>query len=271
MGFGIAEIRARHRAKGVIITRYRAGEVATDLEDRPRPFAALCAARCGDLRQVAPLRAVRDLDSAQTHSFSIRLIAERKHVSFEKIEDDYDGLERQMLDEFFEFVSQRKKHTWLHWNMRDTNYGFPAIEHRYQVLDGSPETIPDGFKVDLAHVLPDIFGPNYAPYEDSGRLMSLTNINDLTTRDALSGAKEAEAFQRKDYVALHQSTLRKVDILANLATRAFEGTLKTNASWWEIKGGSLRGLVEFLKDHTIMTVVGLAAAIITIVRSCACS
>ena len=202
----------------------------------------------------------------------MHLVAEREGVPFEKIEDHYDELERQMLEEFFKFVSQREKHIWLHWNMRDANYGFPAIEHRYQVLDGSPETIPDGFKVDLARVLPDIFGPEYAPHGDSGRLMSLAKINDLTIRDALSGAKEAEAFQQKDYVALHQSTLRKVDILANLATRAFEGTLKTNASWWEINGGTLRAIVEYLKDHPwlwligkIIALVGVAAAIIAIV------
>jgi hypothetical protein len=27
---------------------------------------------------------------------------------------------------------------YLHWNMRDINYGFAAIEHRHRVLDGSP-------------------------------------------------------------------------------------------------------------------------------------
>ena len=217
--------------------------------------------------------AVRHLDSAQAHSFSIHLVAECKGVPFEKIEDSYDELERQMLEEFFRFVGQGKKHTWLHWNMRDANYGFPAIEHRSQVLGGRPETIPDDFKVDLARVLRDIFGPNYAPHGDSGRLMSLAKINDLTIRDALSGAKEAEAFQQKDYVALHQSTLRKVDILANLATRAFEGTLKTNAGWWEINGGTPRAIVEYLKDHPwvwmSVGLVGLVAAIITIVQSCA--
>ena len=42
--------------------------------------------------------AVRCLDSAQTHSFSIHQVAERQKVPFAEIEARYDELERQMLD-----------------------------------------------------------------------------------------------------------------------------------------------------------------------------
>lgn len=33
-----------------------------------------------------------------------------------------------MLDAFFEFTKERKEYKWVHWNMRDSNYGFHAIE-----------------------------------------------------------------------------------------------------------------------------------------------
>ncbi len=44
-----------------------------------------------------------------------------------KIEDYYDDLEKEMLDEFFLFVSKHNNYNRIHWNMRDINYGFEAI------------------------------------------------------------------------------------------------------------------------------------------------
>ena len=44
--------------------------------------------------------AVRNLESAQTASFSIHQVAERSGYSLDEIEPNYDKLEKQMLDEF---------------------------------------------------------------------------------------------------------------------------------------------------------------------------
>src|ERR1700736_5002634 len=45
--------------------------------------------------------AVRKLDCAQTISFSIHQIAERRRLPFDQIEQHYDDLEREMLADFF--------------------------------------------------------------------------------------------------------------------------------------------------------------------------
>ena len=42
-----------------------------------------------------------------------------------------------------------KENYWLHWNMRDENYGFYAIERRYQMLEGEPYAISDDRKIDI--------------------------------------------------------------------------------------------------------------------------
>ena len=42
--------------------------------------------------------------------------------------------------------------------MRDMNYGFKAIEHRYSVLGGEPYQIPDANKIDLARQLINCYG-----------------------------------------------------------------------------------------------------------------
>jgi hypothetical protein len=46
-----------------------------------------------------------------------------------------------MLDGYFAFVEAHRDSTFIHWNMRDENYGFAALEHRYRVLGGVRLTI----------------------------------------------------------------------------------------------------------------------------------
>jgi hypothetical protein len=206
--------------------------------------------------------AVRRLDSSDTESFSIHRVAEREGVPLDGIEARYDDLERTMLDEFFAYVRSAGEVTYLHWNMRDANYGFAAIEHRYAVLGGTPERIPEQRRLDLSPLFKDLYGSEYIGHP---RLPKLAERNGITMLRGISGAEEAKAFERKDYVALHQSTLRKVDILHSLAERAYRGTLKTNASWWTVHGGNVRGawmwVVENKSWAFIIAAVALALAV----------
>lgn len=110
--------------------------------------------------------------------------------------------------------------------MRDINYGFKAIEHRYKVLGGQPLTIEDTNKIDLARLLIQCYGVNYIEHP---RMEKLLLFNNIQAKDYLKGADEAEAFAQKEYIKLHQSTLRKVDVFADLLNRAIQGTLKV--SW----------------------------------------
>jgi len=82
--------------------------------------------------------AVRNLETAQTESFSIHKIAERKGIGISDIPSQYDVLEKEMLTDYFEFIRCRQTLNFVHWNMRDGNYGFSAIEHRFQILGGDP-------------------------------------------------------------------------------------------------------------------------------------
>ena len=203
--------------------------------------------------------AVRNLGTAQTMSFSIHQVAERQGYSIAEIDDHYDELEKQMLDEFYEYVRTHQGFTWLHWNMRDINYGFQAIAHRYQVLGGEPVTIEESRLVDLARLLVAIYGIDYIGHP---RLLSLVDKNGISKRDFLTGAEEAEAFQKKEYVRLHLSTLRKVDMFADIAERANHGILKTNATWWDLYHLHPEAASEWLREHWIPTLIG---AIITVV------
>jgi len=89
--------------------------------------------------------AVRNLDSGQTRSFSIHIIAERRGL-LDSIEQHYDQLEREMLQDFFEEVRVRQHCKWVHWNMRDANYGFEALENRIRALGGTPVSVPEAIR-----------------------------------------------------------------------------------------------------------------------------
>jgi hypothetical protein len=203
--------------------------------------------------------AARNLGNGQTTSFSIHQMAERdKKLSPSDIEANYDTLERKMLQEFYEYAERHQSHTWLHWNMRDITYGFPAISHRLKVLGGKPLEIHESRLCDLARLLVSLFGVGYAPHP---RLASVVTKNKISDLGFLTGEEEAKAFEGGEYVRLHQSTLRKADVLANIAVRAADGELKTDARLKEIYGGYFSAAIEIMREHWVFTLIGVASAI----------
>lgn len=209
--------------------------------------------------------ALRNLESGQTQSFSIHKIAEQNNIPANLVNQKYDNLERQMLDEYFEFIQQRIGYDFLHWNMRDINYGFPALEHRYKVLQGEPWIIDDHRKHNLARYLVELYGRDYIAHP---RLESITDKNSITKIGFLKGKEEAEAFQEAEYVKLHQSTLRKVNIIADIVELVVEGRLKTDISWLQRQSIHPQVLAELVKEHWffvlfafILGIVGIALTI----------
>lgn len=213
--------------------------------------------------------AIRKLDNAQTESFSIHQVAELKGtgLSAAEIEPHFNDYERAMLDGYFAFLKINNERTYLHWNMRDTNYGFRAIEHRYRVLGGDPYIIQDDRKVDLSRLLIDLYGVSYIGHP---RLETLMTKNSIAALDFMTGAQEAEAFEKGKYVDLHRSTLRKVDVFCNLVQRAFDKSLKTNSSWKEAHGLSWKTALYLAKKHwvytTLVVIGGLGSAFFGLIR-----
>jgi hypothetical protein len=207
--------------------------------------------------------AVRNWGTGQTYSFSIHQQAERNHKSADELEAEYDVFEKNMLTEFYRFAERHDKYHWLHWNMRDINYGFPALEHRARVLKAEPYIIPEEKRVDLSRVLVDLFGVRYIGHP---RLNKLIEKNKITHRDFLTGQQEADAFDSKEYVKLHQSTLRKVDIFSNIIERTLDNSLRTNARWKEIYGGYVPWIKEFIRNNWVVSLVGFIAATLGIVQ-----
>lgn len=196
--------------------------------------------------------AIRYLATGQTKSFSIHKVAELNGIPFDQIENKYNELEKEMLNDYYTFVRNQRSFIWIHWNMRDINYGFEALDHRYSVLGGAPEAISDDNKVDLSRYLVDIYGLRYIGHP---RFQKIIEHNNITSRDMLAGAEEANAFTNKEYVKLHQSTLRKVDCIQTILERTAVGNLKTNSKLLDKYGFSIQGIADMIKENWIMSLI----------------
>lgn len=190
--------------------------------------------------------AIRHFATGQTESFSLHKTAEQMGIASEKIPDNYDLIEKEMLTEYFEFLKENKEKYFIHINMRDINFGFKAIEHRYKVLQCTPFVLQDFQKIDFARLLIHLFGTNYI---DHPRMENLYKLNGIKPIFFLTGKQEAEAFEKHEYVKLHQSTLSKVDIYSNLLDRAIKGILKTNSKWYEAYGITPQGIFEYCRSQ----------------------
>ena len=169
----------------------------------------------------------------ESRGFSIAETAEALGIDKEDIEGNFEKIEGKILEDFYSMVDMTETALWLHWNMRDTYYGFRALDHRARVLGLSPTIIDDSKKVDLANVIRNLEGPDYIEHS---RLENLLQANGGPPRGFMSGKEEADAFENRAYVKLHASTLSKVRAIWKIAELAASGSLKTEASWWTRHG-----------------------------------
>ena len=196
---------------------------------------------------------IRNLATAQTKSFSIHFQAQLNGKDFTNLTmDEYDILEKQLLDEYYSFIRDNHEKKWLHWNMRDSNYGFEAIVNRYRILKGEPVNIPEDRKYDFPRIIGKIYTYNFETHKPKGRFLNLAESNDISTRDALTGEQEAEAFDNKEYLKLHLSTLRKADIIETIVSKIENGSLKVKSKWYEIYGLTISGIIEVVKNSWIL-------------------
>ena len=205
--------------------------------------------------------AIRSLVSGQIESFSIHKIAEKKGVPLEQISDHYNELEYDMLCEYMTFLENHDDKTYIHWNMRDINYGFHAIEHRFEVLCNArlrttPDSgssaklykVPDNCKIDLSALLIQKSGHAYI---GDPRMPNLIELNNIAPQTFLKGAEEAVAFENHDFIRLHQSTLGKVTTFEKIIELAARNKLKTNTRWYEQCGCTPQGIFDYAKTNWI--------------------
>lgn len=199
---------------------------------------------------------LKRLVSGQVKAFSIHLQAQFNGLNFNNLTNtQYDQLELEMLNEFSDFVTTHAQHKWVHWNMRDSNYGFEALNNRIRILGGNQFVIDDSLMYDLPQILGKLFTFGFEKNQPSGRFLNLAERNRISTKSALTGEDEADAFQNKKYLELHMSTLKKVDIMESILHRTINKELKVKTSKRKIYGLSLRGIFNIIKENSWLLLI----------------
>jgi len=150
-----------------------------------------------------------------------------------------------------------------------------SLEHRFKVLRNArlrtaPDSVssvklykvPDKCKIDLSALLIQKYGHAYI---GDPRMPSLIKQNDITPATFLTGAEEAAAFENRDFIRLHQSTLGKVTTFEKIIELAARNKLKTNAHWYEHCGYTPQGVFDYAKTNWIAAgILGLLSMILGI-------
>jgi len=199
--------------------------------------------------------AIHNLESGQTHSFSIYLSAQMKDLDMDKLtETARDQLERDTLTEYYKFVQKHKSYKWVHWKMRDQVYGFEAINARYRILNGKPVSIADNNKYDLPRIIEQLYTSHYEKASEEGKLLSLTKRNKIALGNAIPGYQEAMAYEDNNHQLLWMSSQQKVKIISELLLLASNDKLKVAATLVNVHGFSS---LKFLKRSSLWSLLVL--------------
>jgi hypothetical protein len=169
--------------------------------------------------------AITHYATGQAVSFSTHSIAEELRIAREDVLGNFDAVELQLLTGFYQFVRDRRDKYWVHWNMRNLTYGFEHLEHRYRALGGKDApVIPVERRLNLNDLLANRYGSDYAPHP---KMKSLMELNGGIPRHFLEGKEEIQAFENKEFIRMHNSTLSKVGFLNSTIRKMVSGKLRT--------------------------------------------
>ncbi len=240
---------------------YGSGEFIKKIKTTPENFYIIhysCQSLYDDNKALSPRItsiAISHYATEQTVSFSTHSIAEEMHIPRENVRDRFDEVERKLLQDFYNFVRDRRDKYWIHWNMRNLTFGFEHLEHRYRVLGGTDApVIPVEQRLNLNDLLSDRYGSSYAKHP---KMKSLMELNGGIHRHFLNGAEEVQAFQNNEFIRMHNSTLLKVGFLHSTIRKFTTGKLRTASRGF---GVALDRLFESRNAKG----VGLFATILTI-------
>ena len=199
--------------------------------------------------------------SRQIYLFSMASIAERESKDLSLADDTlFDEYEMKLLAEFYSFLKTDKTAKsikyWLHWNMKDHNYGFEALSQRYLKLSRKkkvPFQIDFDRRVDISLLLTKRYGINYI---DHPRLPNLLEMNSIQPLNLMNGQDEAKAFDDKEFIKIDRSIQAKVQAFSEIIERSANSELKTKSKLLkDIYGISLLGILEYVKENAILGII----------------
>lgn len=191
---------------------------------------------CSDLHQNPGLMrahinsiVLKDFQTGSEFVFDLVNISKSMNVVL-SIQNEID-VEKELLKRYNDFIKTHKNSFFVHWQMRNTSFGFQAIENRIQhLLCIVPEIIDKDKKIDLMRVLYDIYGDGFSVHPI---MIDMAKLNNLYDHRFLTGDIEAKEFFNQNYSAVTRSTIRKVSIFSEFVRLIYKNKLKTRLSWWQ--------------------------------------
>lgn len=117
------------------------------------------------------------------------------------------------------------------------------MEHRYRALGGTDAyVIGVERRLNLNDLIADRYGANYIK---NPKMLSLMALNGGRHREFLQGQEEVNAFENKEFLRMHNSTLSKIGFFSSIMRKLVKGKLKTTAKTIGFIGtlGTITGLV----------------------------
>lgn len=199
--------------------------------------------------------AINHYTTGQSISYSTHSIAEELRIPRDEVLTRLNEIELELLQEFYKFIRDRRDKYWVHWNMRNLTFGFEHLEHRYRALGGNDAcVIPVERRLNLNDLIADRYGEDYAKHP---KMQSLMDLNGGKHRDFLNGEEEVSAFERKDFLRMHKSTLSKIGFFSSAMRKLVNGKLKTASKGFGVA-------LDKIFESRIAKTVGLLGTIITI-------
>jgi hypothetical protein len=163
--------------------------------------------------------------------------------------------EPSLLGKFFDFIDKNRDRFYIHWNMTNPRYGFPAIGSRYHELTGQNTDVLDHItQFDLDSLIEARFERHYIEHP---KLANLSALNRYTMLDFKDGAEEARLFEQGRILDIKASTSRKVRILACILRDLIAGRILVRHSKWRI-------LVRRIEENMWYKVLVIMAALATV-------
>ena len=166
-----------------------------------------------------------------------------------------NGNERNIIEQFRNFLEDHQEKTFVHWSMNSPSYGFNPIQHRYKELTGKSISITPRLQIDLSEYLKEKYGIEYISRQ-GGRLNNLAKLNgfsgintDLEVKTQYEGTQRLE-LTFSIYQAEKQGLLKISD--SNYQTNPFpELFISTDTYHKFIKYTSLH-IIDVISDYSYL-------------------
>ncbi|MDE5421741.1 hypothetical protein L3073_05940 [Ancylomarina sp. DW003] len=207
---------------------------------------------------------IRALDDQINEHFSIHYEADKAGIIVENISDNLRELELQVLKSFNRFIKRHSDYIWVHWEMKNIHFGFPAIKHRFDKLfNGTKEQlheIPSHKNFNFYSILEFMYGEDFADLPDSlSAMIKVNSRSGVLPIEYIDVEREGGEFERQNYSSILSSLDCKVSKIRGLLQK-FNSNKKIIVN----RRNNLSVLVDIV-NHPFFLLVGWIASIIGVV------